>query len=207
MKTALATATTSGKTLDDVLLSLRLSPISPNLPSPREILHNCTEECPGHPSHPVDCEQVRNYLLDKKTTQKEYHDKKPQCKTIIRTGTRTENSLPQPKRRKSIHRRHHHYQGSYTKKVLHRVPRQDLLPYTPTHMHHQHRKPVSQDHQQETVPVSQDHQQSRHYRDKHVSQDHHHSHRVTISQDHQQRYRDKQPKKLITGPPTTTKFN
>ena len=29
MKTALATATTSGKTLDDVLLSLRSSPIGP----------------------------------------------------------------------------------------------------------------------------------------------------------------------------------
>ena len=40
MKTALATATTSGKTLDDVLLSLRSSPIGPNLPSPREIFHN-----------------------------------------------------------------------------------------------------------------------------------------------------------------------
>ena len=70
MKTALATATTSGKTLDDVLLSLRSSPNGPNLPSPREILHNRTEEHPGQPSHPVDCEQVRNYLLDKKTTQK-----------------------------------------------------------------------------------------------------------------------------------------
>ena len=49
MKTALATATTSGKTLNDVLLSLRSSPISPNLPSPREILHNHTEEHPGQP--------------------------------------------------------------------------------------------------------------------------------------------------------------
>ena len=47
MKTALATAMTSGKTLDDVLLSLQSSPIGPNLPSPREILHNFTEECPG----------------------------------------------------------------------------------------------------------------------------------------------------------------
>ena len=75
MKKALAIATTSGKTLDDVLLSLRSRPIGPNLPSPREILHNCTEEYPGQPSHPVDCEQVRNYLLDRKTTQKEYHDK------------------------------------------------------------------------------------------------------------------------------------
>ena len=54
MKTALATATTSGKTLDDVLLSLRSSPISPNLPSPREILHNQTEEHPGQSSHPVE---------------------------------------------------------------------------------------------------------------------------------------------------------
>ena len=76
MKTVLATATTSGKTLDDVLLSLRSNPIGPNLPSTREILHNQTEESPGQPSHPVDCEQVRNYLLDRKTTQKEYHDKK-----------------------------------------------------------------------------------------------------------------------------------
>ena len=75
MKTALATATTLGKTLDDVLLSLRSSPISPSLPCPRKILHNHTEECPGQPSHSVDCEQVGNYLLDKKTTQKEYHDK------------------------------------------------------------------------------------------------------------------------------------
>ena len=61
--------------------------------------------------------------------------------------------------------------------------------------------PVSRDHQKETVPVSQDHQQNHHHRDKHVSQDHHHNHRVTVSPDHQQRYRDKQPKKLITRPP------
>ena len=82
MKTSLATATTSGKTLDDVLLTLRSTPISPNLPSPREILHNHTEEHPGQPSHPVDCEQVRNYLLDKKATQKEYHDKSHNAKPL-----------------------------------------------------------------------------------------------------------------------------
>ena len=82
------------------------------------------------------------------------------------------------------------------------MQRQDLLPYTCQHICTINiENPVSQDHQQETVPVSQDHQQSQHHRDKHVSQDHHHSHRVTVSQDHQQRYRDKQPKKLITGPP------
>ena len=141
MKTSLATAITSGKTLDDVLLSLKSTQISPNLPSPREILHNLTEECPGQPSHPVDCEQVRNYLLDKKATQKEYHDKSHNAKPFIRTGTRTKSSLPQPQRRKPIHQRHHHHQGSYTQKLLHRVPRQDILPYTPTHMHHQHTEP------------------------------------------------------------------
>ena len=49
MKTALATPTTSGKTLDDVLLSLRSSPIGSNLPSPREILHNCKKNIQDNP--------------------------------------------------------------------------------------------------------------------------------------------------------------
>ena len=141
MKTELPTATTSGKTLDDVLLSLRSSPNGPNLPSPREILHNHTEECPGQPSHLVDCGQARNYLLDKKTTQKEYHDKSHNARPLSELAPGQKLTLPQPQRRKSIHRRHHHYQGSYTKKLLHRVPRQDLSPYMPTYMHHQHRKP------------------------------------------------------------------
>ena len=82
MKTSLATATTSGKTLDDVLLSLGSTPIGPHLPSPREILHNHTGECPGCPSHPVNYEQVRNYLLDKEATQKEYHDKGHNAKPL-----------------------------------------------------------------------------------------------------------------------------
>ena len=56
MKTSLATATTSDKTLDDFLLSLRSTPIGPNLPSPREVLHNHTGEHPGHLSHPVNYE-------------------------------------------------------------------------------------------------------------------------------------------------------
>ena len=81
IKTSLATATASGKTLDDLLLSLRSTPIGPNLPSPWEILHNCTEH-PGWPSHPVDYEQVRNYLLDKKATQKKYHDQSYNVKSL-----------------------------------------------------------------------------------------------------------------------------
>ena len=82
VKTSLATTTTSGKTLDDVLLSLRSTPIGPSLPSPRAILHNHTEESPGQPSYPVDCEQVRKYLLDKKATQKEYRDKSHNAKPL-----------------------------------------------------------------------------------------------------------------------------
>ena len=82
MKTSLATATASGKTIDDVLLSLRSTPTGPNLPSPREILHNHTEEHPGQPSHQVDYEQIRNYLLNKKATQKEYHDKSHNAKPL-----------------------------------------------------------------------------------------------------------------------------
>ena len=44
IKTALATANSSGKSLDDLLLSLRSMPIGPHLPSPREILHNRTQD-------------------------------------------------------------------------------------------------------------------------------------------------------------------
>ena len=82
MKTALATATASRKTLDDVLLSLRSTPIGPNLPSPREILHNHTEKRPGQTPHAIDYEEVRNYLLDKKSTQKRYHDQSHNVKPL-----------------------------------------------------------------------------------------------------------------------------
>ena len=44
IKTALDTAYSSGKSLHDLLLSLRSTPISPHLPSPREILHNRTQD-------------------------------------------------------------------------------------------------------------------------------------------------------------------
>ena len=140
MKTSFATATTSGITLDDVLLSLRSTPISPNLPSPREILHNHTEGCPGQASHPVNCEQVRNYLLDKKATQKGYLDKSNNAslyqnwnqdkKFFSSAPEKKTNTSKAPLLLRQLHQ-----------KLLHRVPRQDILPYMPTHMHHQHREP------------------------------------------------------------------
>ena len=162
MKTSLATATTSGKTLDNVLLSLRSNPISPNLPSPREIPHNHTEECPGQPSHPVDCEQVRNYLLDKKATQKEYHDKSHNAKPLSEQKPRQKILFLSP--REEIQ----YIEDTITTKAA--TPRSYYIECQGKTYHHtcQHictiniENPVSQDHQQEIVPVSQDHQQSQH---------------------------------------------
>ena len=76
IKTALATANSSGKSLDDLLLSPRSMPIGLHLPSPREILHNRTQDRPGQLPHPVDFEEVRNYLIAQKSTQKRHYDKR-----------------------------------------------------------------------------------------------------------------------------------
>ena len=205
MKTALATATTSGKTLDDVLLSLRSSPIIPNLPSPREILHNCTEECPGQPPHPVDCEQVRNYLSDKKTTQKEYHDKSHNARPLSELEPGQKILFLSPREENQ------YIEGTITTKAA--TPRSYYIECqgktyrrTCQHIHTINiEKPVFQDHQQETVPVSQDHQQSQHHRDKHVSQDHHHSHSYCLTRPSAKIQREK-TKKAHYRTTTTTKF-
>ena len=175
MKTAIANATTSSKTLDDILLSLRSSPISSNLPSPRETLHNHTEEHPGQPSHPVDCEQVRNYLLDKKTTQKEYHDKSHNARPLSELEQGQKILFLSPREENQ------YIEGTITTKAA--TPRSYYIEcqgktYCHTCQH------IC------TINIENP-----------VSQDHHHSHRGTVLHDHQQRYRDKQPKTLITGPP------
>ena len=46
IKTALPTCQESKQSIEDLLLNIRTQPIGPHLPSPREILHNRTEECP-----------------------------------------------------------------------------------------------------------------------------------------------------------------
>ena len=76
IKTALATAHSSGKALNNLLLSLRSMSIGPHLPSPREILHNRTQDLPGQPSHPVNFEEVRNYIIVQKSTQKRHYNKR-----------------------------------------------------------------------------------------------------------------------------------
>ena len=82
IKTALATAESSGKTLDKILLHIRSTPIGPDLPSPREILHNLTDDRPGKPSRPVNFTQIRNYLISQKGKQKDNHDSRHQAKLL-----------------------------------------------------------------------------------------------------------------------------
>ena len=74
IKTALDTAKSSGKSLDDHLLSLRSTPIGPCLPSPGEILHNRTQDRSGQPFHPIDFKEVRYYLITQKSVHKKYHN-------------------------------------------------------------------------------------------------------------------------------------
>ena len=76
IKTSLTTSQSSNLSLDHMLQTLCSTPIGPNLPSPHEILLNCTDPKPGQPSTPIDLEQVRDYLITKKSVQKHYFDKR-----------------------------------------------------------------------------------------------------------------------------------
>ena len=76
IKTSLATAQASNTSLDHLLQTLRSTPIGPSLPSPCEILLNCTDPKPSHPSTPIDLEQVRDYLITKRSAKKHYYDKR-----------------------------------------------------------------------------------------------------------------------------------
>ena len=69
IKTALNTALQAKKSLETVLLDLRSTPIGPNMPSPQEILHNRTIQCPGRPPQPVNMEKIRNILISRKPSQ------------------------------------------------------------------------------------------------------------------------------------------
>ena len=82
IKTALSTCQESKQSIQDLLLNIRTQPIGPHLPSPREILHNRTEEHPRKPSQPVNMEDIQNYLISKKTIQKENYDKHHNTKTL-----------------------------------------------------------------------------------------------------------------------------
>ena len=179
MKTALATATASKKTLDDVLLSLRSTPIGPNLPSPREILHNHTEKRPGQPPQTIDYEEVRNYLLDRKSSQKRYHDQSHNVKPLpeLKPGQKILFLSPKDENQ--------YIEGTVTSKAS--TPRSYYLEsqgkqYCRTRQHiHAIDTNTSQDHQREQQQlVSQDHQ---HTTKNHTLQDH--QPRDRVLQDHQ----------------------
>ena len=140
IKTALATATASGKTLDKVLLNIRSMPIGPKVPSPREILHNLTEEHPGKPSYPVNFEQIKNYLIGQKAIQKENHDQRHHTKPLpeLQPGHQVLFLSP-AKHKKWIHPRNFKITCINTHELHDRRPRQRLLPHMTTYLHHQHR--------------------------------------------------------------------
>ena len=123
--------------------------------------------------------------MDKKTTQKEYHDKSHNARPLSELEPGQKILFLSPREENQ------YIEGTITTKAAtsrsYYIECQGKTYHrTCQHIHTINiENPVSRDHQHETVPVSQDHQQSQHHRDKHVSQDHHHSHRVTISQDHQ----------------------
>ena len=58
--------------LEMLLLELWSTPITPNMPLPQEMRHNCTIQQPGKPSTPVNMEMVQDYLIARKITQKKY---------------------------------------------------------------------------------------------------------------------------------------
>ena len=82
IKTSLATTQASNTSLDHLLQTLRSTPIGPSLPSPHKILLNCTDPKPGHPSTPINLEQVRDYLITKRSAQKHYYDKRHNTKPL-----------------------------------------------------------------------------------------------------------------------------
>ena len=64
------------------LNTLCSTPIGPNLPSPCEILMNCTSYKPGHQPTHVDLDQVRDYLITQKSKQKFYYSKRHKAKPL-----------------------------------------------------------------------------------------------------------------------------
>ena len=69
-------AKSSGISIDHLLHTHWSIPKGPNLFSPHEILLNHADYRPGQPSASVDLEQVRDYLITKKSQQKVQYDKR-----------------------------------------------------------------------------------------------------------------------------------
>ena len=127
MKTSLSTSQTTGQTIEDLLLNFRSQPIGPHMPSLREILHNHAEERPERSSHPVDLEQVCNYLMDRKGAQKQNHNRSHNVRPLSELHPGQEVLFLSPSEP------HDYIEGSYSKsihtqKLPNRSLRQDLPP-------------------------------------------------------------------------------
>ena len=81
-KNTLSTTQDASKSLENLLLDLWSTPISPRMPSPSEILQNRTIQCPSKPFTPVNTEHIWNYLLAKKKSQKQYFNRAQNTKEM-----------------------------------------------------------------------------------------------------------------------------
>ena len=72
IKTVPGTTQESSKSLDKLLLDPHSTPIGPNMPFPRKILHSRSFQHPRKPSTPVDMEHVHNFQLLRKQSQKQH---------------------------------------------------------------------------------------------------------------------------------------
>ena len=80
--TTLSTIQDAGRTLNDLLLELQSTSITPKMPALREILHNRMIQHPGKPSMSVDMEAVWDYLITKKQYQKTYFHRAQNVKPL-----------------------------------------------------------------------------------------------------------------------------
>ena len=76
LKTTLSTSQDARTSLEDLLPDVWSTPISPRMPSPREILHNRMIQCPNRPSTAVNTHH-------KKKTWKQYFEKAYNVKPIL----------------------------------------------------------------------------------------------------------------------------
>ena len=82
LTTALSTSQDARRPMDDLLLELQSTPITPKMPVSREIIHNRMIQCPGKPSMPINKEAVWDYLTAKKQYQKMSFDRADNIKPL-----------------------------------------------------------------------------------------------------------------------------
>ena len=138
LKTSLTTTKPTCTSINHVLQTLHSTPIGPNLPSPHEILLNHTNYRTGKPLTPVDLEQIRDYLITKKSQQKVHYDKRHGAQQLDDLEPRTRCFISQSSQPDLILRRYCDRSGSNTKVILHRSPRSQVQAQQATHLPNQY---------------------------------------------------------------------